>query len=575
MRPRPARRRDAEGEHGGPGDAQSRGKVEAAVPPDDAREAEQQREEPEPEDEDHGGRADERQHAVAHLVGGEPRREQPGGAAQHAGEAPGDARRGDPGHDQHGEDAPDRQADDGDARDERDQAGGLHRAILPDALMLALEAGTSGQVEARRAAGRPRVTRAAGTSTWRERSNSPRPFACASRRRFEATPQPRMPWTTKLTAHRFGRGWRSTANGRASGRSARKRSEVKSSASQRETASSSAQRPTLASPPLSPERAPTSAQRGTWTRSARVTETSPGPVGRAAAPRRVRRGRHHGPGRHRRPAHRARLAVDLEDRRDRRSGHGCRPVPRHTLGPWRRRGEEGARIARQARLDHRTGKGAADRPFVVAAHGEAEIRHAATGEIAREVLRPLGERGPPTGDPGPHGVGGEAGLLRHPGPRERERHRVAPAGVEVRRHLQRRRGRLAPHARDAHPVRSHLGQLDRVEARHGIRAQVAGTGDLVEQLRRHRADRHRPAGAGVLGDDRRTVRVQLGQRETDPVAPGNLLEEGVVPAAALCPALDHVAGHDGARDGVEIAVIPAEGVQRRPHRERGIGDASR
>ncbi len=63
-----------------------------------------------------------------------------------------------------------------------------------------------GQAEASLAAGLPLDTREAGTSTKRERSSSPRPFAWLSSRRFEATPQPRIPWTTKLTARRFGSG---------------------------------------------------------------------------------------------------------------------------------------------------------------------------------------------------------------------------------------------------------------------------------------------------------------------------------------------------------------------------------
>ena len=96
-------------------------------------------------------------------------------------------------------------SDDDDARDERDQAGDrLHGAILPDAR--ARSARTRRQRAASLAAAGPLATSAAGTSTGRERSSSPRPFACVSRRRFEATPQPRMPWTTKFTARRFGSG---------------------------------------------------------------------------------------------------------------------------------------------------------------------------------------------------------------------------------------------------------------------------------------------------------------------------------------------------------------------------------
>ena len=45
---------------------------------------------------------------------------------------------------------------------------------------------------------------ATGTSTMRERTYSPSPFACGSKRTDEATPSPSRPFTTKLSAWRFG-----------------------------------------------------------------------------------------------------------------------------------------------------------------------------------------------------------------------------------------------------------------------------------------------------------------------------------------------------------------------------------
>ena len=44
----------------------------------------------------------------------------------------------------------------------------------------------------------------------------------------------------------------------------------------------------------------------------------------------------------------------------------------------------------------------------------------------------------------------------------------------------------------------------------------------------------------------------------------HVLEEGVVPAAALGAALNDVPRHHGAGDGVEVVVGPTERVQRRP-----------
>ena len=119
-----------------------------------------------------------------------------------------------------------------------------------------------------------------------------------------------------------------------------------------------------------------------------------------------------------------------------------------------------------------------------------------------------------------------------------------------------------------------LRQLNGVEPGDGVGAEVARAPDLVEQLRRHRPHGHHAAGPGVLGDHRRAVGVQLGQREADALPVRHLLEEGVVPAAALGAALDDVARHHRAGDGVEVVVGPAEGVQRRarpPGRRRSPG----
>ena len=78
-------------------------------------------------------------------------------------------------------------------------------AVLPIPSGSALTPGRAARA-ASRAAGGPEATSDAGTSTARERSNSPSPLACVSSRRFEATPHPSRPWTTKLTARRFGSG---------------------------------------------------------------------------------------------------------------------------------------------------------------------------------------------------------------------------------------------------------------------------------------------------------------------------------------------------------------------------------
>ncbi len=125
-----------------------------------------------------------------------------------------------------------------------------------------------------------------------------------------------------------------------------------------------------------------------------------------------------------------------------------------------------------------------------------------------------------------------------------------------------------------------LVDLDRVEAGGHVRAEVFGTGDLVEHLRRDRPHVHRSPGAVVLADDRRAVGRHLRPREAetgpaaDLVAPLDLVEERVVAARRLRAALDHVAGHHAAGELVEVGPLPAVMPGRRPAGDRGVGDPS-
>ena len=253
--------------------------------------------------------------------------------------------------------------------------------------------------------------------------------------------------------------------------------------------------------------------------------------------------------------------VALDVGRDGRGADQGRPVAGHALRPRGRGGEERARVARKAGLDHGAREGATDRALVVVAHRKAQVGQAATGEVARELLVRLGEGAAAAPDAGPHGVGGEPGLVRHLRAGQRERHGIAPTRVEIGRYLQGGRRRLPAHSTDPHPVRPGLCELDGVEAGHGVRAEVAPAPDLVEQLGGDRPDRHGATCPRMLGDHRRAVPVHLRDGKADPFSMGHLLEEGVVAAAALGAALDHMAGHDGTGDGVEVGVGPSEGVQ--------------
>src|SRR3954449_4606040 len=117
---------------------------------------------------------------------------------------------------------------------------------------------------------RPRVcchsavpsTSATGMFTCRDRSRSPRPFACGSCRVPAATPSPSRPCTTKFSARMFRSSKRSTSYSLVSGSSSLNFSTVSPRASHWYAASVSTQTPTLALPPLSPLRAPATVPSG-------------------------------------------------------------------------------------------------------------------------------------------------------------------------------------------------------------------------------------------------------------------------------------------------------------------------
>ncbi len=104
--------------------------------------------------------------------------------------------------------------------------------------------------------------------------------------------------------------------------------------------------------------------------------------------------------------------------------------------------------------------------------------------------------------------------------------------------------------------------------------QVGRRGDLVEQLRGDGADRDEPARPRVLGDHRRPVGLDLGDRGAGVAPVGDLVEEGVVPAGGLRAALDDVARDDRARERVERVPLPAVPPRRRAHDQRRVGDAA-
>ena len=157
---------------------------------------------------------------------------------------------------------------------------------------------------------------------------------------------------------------------------------------------------------------------------------------------------------------------------------------------------------------------------------------------------------------------------------QHERHRVTEAADAVQRHLVRGWRRLAGHAADPHPVGAVIGQRNGVHPGGGIGVGVSRAGDLVEQLRGDGVDADQAAGAGVLGDHRRAVGVDLGQGETGVEQARdrwNFGKEREIAAGGLDAAFDDVAGDHGAGQAVVVGPGPAEVRGRGPDGHRRIG----
>ncbi len=100
---------------------------------------------------------------------------------------------------------------------------------------------------------------------------------------------------------------------------------------------------------------------------------------------------------------------------------------------------------------------------------------------------------------------------------------------------------------------------------------VGRAGDLVQQLGGHRAHRDQPACPGMLGHDGAAVGGHLGDREAGRPGVGQLVQEGVVAAGGLGPALQDVAGHHRPGQAVPVVGGPAEVPGGRADDQGGVG----
>ncbi|MCB2047960.1 MAG: hypothetical protein KDE32_07000 [Novosphingobium sp.] len=134
---------------------------------------------------------------------------------------------------------------------------------------------------------------------------------------------------------------------------------------------------------------------------------------------------------------------------------------------------------------------------------------------------------------------------------------------------------IALHAGHQHPVRTvrrhhHFAEIaDRVG--HDVGLRIA---DLVDHLLGHRPDRDESARSFRFGQDEAAVGAAFGDRIADVRRVGHEFPVGESAAGDLCRALGQVADQRSGCKQVEIVGCPAEFMNQRSERQRGIDHAS-
>ena len=124
-------------------------------------------------------------------------------------------------------------------------------------------------------------------------------------------------------------------------------------------------------------------------------------------------------------------------------------------------------------------------------------------------------------------------------------------------------------------TRSGPSSLERqaVDPQRDVGVGVARAADLVEQLRGHGVDADQPAGAGVLGDDRRPVGVDLGEREARRrTRSGTSVKNAKLPPVAWVPHSMTWPAATAPGERVVVGAAPAEVGGGGPDDHRRVGD---
>ena len=309
-----------------------------------------------------------------------------------------------------------------------------------------------------------------GSSTdARERSHSPSALACGSNRVEAATPSPSRPWMTKFRARRL----RQARTARTLERSALRQQALELRRRSRKLAASAypasvrAHTPRLASPPLSPERAPTTVPSGTPAASGRSVRSWIGDGRRrwsARTGRVVRRGGAIG---YRSPSGSTAVCATVGLGQVLGAEHAVR------AGVAGSGGQGAAGVRGQRELHGGLGEGAGPARLasaswmwtVSSALAASSVSASAWSVRASRQVSPSGPMASSSWSPDQGRLGLDVESTQD------ERHRVAVAAERVHADLHGRRWRLAPHPGHTDPVGPVGAQRDRVEAGDHVRAR--------------------------------------------------------------------------------------------------------
>ena len=127
-------------------------------------------------------------------------------------------------------------------------------------------------------------------------------------------------------------------------------------------------------------------------------------------------------------------------------------------------------------------------------------------------------------------------------------------------------------ALNPNPVDIFLGNIDGIETSCHVRRQISGFPDFIQQLSGYRSNRDKPAGVGMLCNDRGSILFKFCNGKPYIPERGYFLNKRVIASGCLGTAFYHMAGHRRTRQCIPVCFLPFELPGRGSHDQCCIGD---